>query len=399
MEVKWNNHIVILYDKTKDAQAAEALEFYIESEFNPCDAILVDRTEYTGMVARVVADKSRSFAVRHARGLLRLISEKRKAKALSDIKEQNRNRNQQPENPEKEGGDAALRRVLNVFKRFEPVMVICTTPHSLELALKAKALYGRDVYVVGAVTDFALDPAFVHLDADGYFVENPEIKQTLVQHGVDVARISVIGMPSLKIDNGMTVDKKKQALGILDDLPVVVVYGGEYGTGTIKEDVEMLMRKKERFNLVIITANKALRHAYMELPEFSAGVLIREQLDENLLDVADILVTVPESRPVFAAFMRGVSVVVTQSVTEHEHEIRRYLVKRALAIPSRTPMETLFAIDELLEDEARRKEFRDRGETYASMSLADIRNMAPQLPAGIKLKIEGGSSGDRPEGV
>jgi hypothetical protein len=132
----------------------------------------------------------------------------------------------------------------------------------------------------------------------------------------------------------------------------------------------------------------------MELPEFTAGVLINDKLDDNILDVADILVTVPNSKPVFAAFVRGVSVVVTQAVTQHEHEVRRYLVKRALVIPSRTPMETLFAVDELLVDIERRQEFRSRGATYASMSLSDISNIAPQLKADLNLRIEGGKNND-----
>ena len=392
MEVRWNSHIVILYDKDKDEKVAEALKFYIENEFKPCDVILIDHAAYTNVLIRRAQAATHWFAVRHARRLLKLISQKREDKSLARIKEQSKEKYASVEN--KENKDAEVNRVLNVFKRFDPVMVICTTPYALNLALRAKALYGRTVGVVGAVTDFALDPAFVRLDADGYFVENPEIKQNLVKFGVDVDRVYVVGMPSLKIDNGMTTEDKRHALGITDDLPVVVVNGGEYNTDTVREDIVLLMRKKENYNLVIITANKAMRRYYMELPEFKAGVMINEKLDDNILDVMDILVTVPESKPVFAAFMRGVSVVLTQAVTQHEHEVRRYLVKRALAIPSRTPMETLFAVDELLIDLDRRQEFRERGEAYASMSLSDIRNIAPPMQADLNLRIAAKSSVD-----
>lgn len=390
MEVRWNKHVVILYDKDTDEPVADALKFYIQQEFRPCDVILVDHAAYTNTVIRRAQDAAKWFVVRHARRLLHLYSENREAKALQNIKEQNKNK--YVKTNDKENRDIEVGRVLNVFKRFDPVMVICTTPYALNLALRAKNLYGKPVGVVGAVTDFALDPTFVRLDADGYFVENPEIKQNLVKFGVDMDRISVIGMPSLKIDNGMTLADKKHLLGIGDDLPVVVVNGGEYATDTMREDVELLMRKKENYNLIIITANKTLRRHYMELPEFKAGVLINDKLDDNILDVADILVTVPQSKPVFAAFMRGVSVVVTTAVTQHEHEVRRYLVKRALVIPSRTPMETLFAVDELLVDVERRQEFHSRGVTYASMSLSDIVNIAPQLRHEMNLRIEGGGT-------
>ena len=389
MEVKWNKHVVILYDKDKDKPVADALKFYIQQEFKPCDVILVDHDEYTNSLIRKAQDAAKWFVVRHARKILRVYSEKREAKALQNIKEQNKAKYVNA--TEKESKDAEVNRVLNVFKRFDPVMVICTTPYALNLALRAKNLYGKPVGVVGAATDFSLNPEFVRLDADGYFVENPEIKQSLVKYGVDMERISVIGMPSLKIENGMTVEDKRHLLGISDDLPVVVVNGGDYATGTIREDIELLMRKKENYNLVIITSNKTLRRHYMELPDFKAGVLINDKLDDNILDVADILVTLPQSKPIFAAFMRGVSVVVTKAVTKHEHETRRYLVKRALVIPSRTPRETLFAVEELLVDVERRQEFSKRGVNYAAMSLSDIVNVAPQLTAEMNLRIEGGS--------
>ena len=389
MEVKWNKHVVILYDKDKDKPVADALKFYIQQEFKPCDVILVDHDEYTNSLIRKAQDAAKWFVVRHARKILRVYSEKREAKALQNIKEQNKAKYVNA--TEKESKDAEVNRVLNVFKRFDPVMVICTPPYALNLALRAKNLYGKPVGVVGAATDFSLNPEFVRLDADGYFVENPEIKQSLVKYGVDMERISVIGMPSLKIENGMTVEDKRHLLGISDDLPVVVVNGGDYATGTIREDIELLMRKKENYNLVIITSNKTLRRHYMELPDFKAGVLINDKLDDNILDVADILVTLPQSKPIFAAFMRGVSVVVTKAVTKHEHETRRYLVKRALVIPSRTPRETLFAVEELLVDVERRQEFSKRGVNYAAMSLSDIVNVAPQLTAEMNLRIEGGS--------
>ena len=220
MEVKWNNHVVILYDKSKDEHVANALHFYIETEFHPCDVILVDHADYTHSVIRRFKDTTHRFAVRHARGILRVVSEKREAKALQHIKDQNSDRNATPD-AEKETKDPEVARVLNVFRRFDPVMIMCTTPYSLGLALRAKVLYGKMVCVVGAVTDFALDPAFVYLNADGYFVENPEIKQNLINYGVDPTCISVIGMPSLKVDNGMTLEEKRHLLGLTDDLPVL----------------------------------------------------------------------------------------------------------------------------------------------------------------------------------
>lgn len=376
MQIKWNNHVVILYGKDKDSQVAQALKHHIEREFHPCDVVAIDNVAYTNAFEGFLSTMAYRFCAKHARWILRVASEKRDKRNQQRIKEQSKTREVVSEKDKKK--KSKIFRVVNIIKRFDPIVVICTSPTALMLAIRARHELGRDLRIVGAVTDFALDPAFVQWGADGYFVENPEIKQKLVHLGIEAERISVIGMPSLRPSYEARAERKR-TVGITNDLPVVVVDGGAYGTDTIKEDIVLLMRNKRDFNLVILGANKKLRRYYMDLPEFSAGVIILDKLDENVLDIADIFVTVPNSKSVFAAFMRGVSVVIAQSVTNQEHEIRRYLVKRALVIPSRTPMETLFAVDELLKDPEREMEFKQRGSTYAAMSLKDIANLTPRL--------------------
>ena len=386
MDIRWNKHVVILYDKERDDKVAEALRFYIEHEFDPCDVILIDNVAYTNKLVDVATTAIQRFAVRHARGMLKASSERSEKRNLQRINEQNKDRNAPQADESRHKRE--VNRIVNIIKRFDPVIMICTTPYALRMALMAKKIVGKPVHVIGAVTDFALDPAFVQFGADGYFVENPEVKRNLIHYGIEGERVAVIGMPTLMSENDMTVEDKKRALGISNDQPVVVVYGGVYGTDTLRDDILTLMRNRKGYNLILITPNKIARRYYMEQPDFAAGISFHDKLDESILDVADILVTLPNSKAVFGAFMRGVSVVVASSVTNLEHDVRRYLVKRALVIPTRTPEETLFAVDELINEPEREQEFRLRGETYAAMSLNDITNINPKIGVDGVLKIE-----------
>ena len=386
MDIKWNKHVVILYDKDRDDKVAEALRFYIEHEFDPCDVILVDDSAYTNKLVNVTTNVVQRFAVKHARGMLKAASERTDKRNLQRIMDQNKDRNAQQSEEGKHNPE--VNRIVNILKRHDPVVMICTTPYALRLSLIAKRIVGKPVHIIGAVTDFALDPAFVQFGADGYFVENPEVKRKLVHYGIEGERVAVIGMPTLMSESEMSVEDKKRALGISGEQPVVVVYGGPYGTDTLKEDILLLMHDRKDYNLLIITPNKITRRYFMEQPDFSAGISFSEKLDENILDVADILVTLPNSKAIFGAFMRGVSVVVASSVTNLEHEVRRYLVKRALVIPTRTPEETLYAVDELINEPEREQEFRLRGQTYATMSLHDITNINPKIGEDGVLKLE-----------
>lgn len=385
MDIKWNKHIVIMYEKDRDDEVAAALKYYLEKEIDPCDVVTVDSTSYTNVVLRKVKQTSYRFAVKHARGLLKVYCDHRERRAMARIRENAKD----PDGAVKEGSDTEIGRVINIFKRFNPVFVICTTPYALSMALRAERALGVSVNIVGMVSDFALDPAFVQLTADGYFVENPEVKQKLIQYGVEPERIVVIGMPSLQVNNTLSREEQRRALGINNDLPVVLVDGGVYGTETIREDIELLMRNRRDFNLIVVVADKKKRRYYMDLPDFSADVILKEKLDESLLNVANVFVTVPNSKTIFGAFMRGISVVIAQSVTVLEHEIRRYLVKRALVIPTRTPRETLAAVDEILQDANREAEFCNRGQSYAALSLQDMRNLVPNVAAAALLGYDG----------
>lgn len=389
MDIRWNKHIVILYEKGRDEEVASALKYCLEKELNPCDVVTVDSTSYTNVLLRRSKEAAHRFCVKYARKLLSAYCSRREKRAIAHIREESKEKRASLD--KKESKNSELTRMINVFKRFDPVMVICTTPYSLSTALRAQRILSVPTTIVGVVTDFALDPAFVQLSADGYFVENPEVRQKLIHFGVEPERVVVIGMPSLKADNSFTLEERRRALGINNALPIVVVDGGIYGTDTIRADVELLMRNNKDFNLIIVTANKKTRRYYMDLPFFTAEVLLKEKLDESILDVATVLVTVPNSKTVFAAFMRGVSVVVARPVTVLEHDVRRYLVKRALVIPSRTPEETLFAVDEILSDNTREEEFRSRGETYAAMSLRDMNNLAPKIVGTSTLRLKNGS--------
>ena len=374
-----------MYQKDRDEDVAAALKYYLEKEIDPCDVVTIDSTSYTNVVLRKVKEVSYRFAVKHARSLLKAYCNNRERRAMAHIREAAKD----PQDSVKEGSDTEIGRVINIFKRFNPAFVICTTPYSLSMALRAERALGISANIVGMVSDFALDPAFVQPTADGYFVENPEVKQKLIQYGIEAERIVVIGMPSLQVDTGVSREEQRRMLGINNALPVVLVDGGVYGTDTIREDIELLMRNRRDFNLVVVVADKKKRRYYMDLPDFSADVVLKDRLDETLLNIANVFVTMPNSKTIFGAFMRGVSVVIAQSVTVLEHEIRRYLVKRALVIPTRTPQETLAAVDEILQDETREAEFCNRGQSYAALSLQDMRNLVPHVAAAALLGYDG----------
>jgi len=379
MQIKWNRHIVVLSGK-KQGDSSYALKTFIESNFAPCDVIIVDHEGYLPTSLRRTKEIWRDICVKHMPKMLRYNSRNAFKADKLRIKE-NAKGKLVPEKIEK--NDFRANRVCNIIKRFHPDAVICTEPQALELCIHARVKLDGKYKIIAEIPDFVLDSRFVRFETDYYLVENTEVKQNLIKYGINKDIILVSGLPTVGIKD-VERQKIKKDLGIENDNPVVLVDGGEYNTMTIREDVVELMRNSidSGFNLLISTGGEyKTRRWFMDLPEFATGaVLFNEKYDrDSVMAITDILVTVPDTQSIFIAFKYGVPVILTPALTIHEENISAFLVKRALVMPVKNCKETVCAVKELLLDGNRMHKFKVSGENYANMSICDTKNSVKTL--------------------
>ncbi len=373
MQIKWNRHIVVLYGKEQE-EVSLSLKHYIERNFAPCDVISIDSEGYMPAAARKIKSRWHKFCLRYARWALKLKSVNLEKAEKVRIREASK-AGETTLMTRLEKTDVRADRVCNIVKRFNPEALLCAEPYALELAILARKKLKGKFRIIAEIPDFVLDTRFVRYEADNFLVENDEVRHALLKYGIPSDKILVTGLPTTGVVKA-DADTIRKELGIENGYPVVVVDGGEYATDTIREDVIRLMRitEKSQFNLLIVTSNQyRVRRYYMDLPEFSGGtVLFNEKfaLDE-IMNVADILVSVPDSVAVFTAFKHGIPVILTSALTIHEQNVFDFLVKRALVMPVKTPRETVSAVKELLLDVTRRKKFSVSGNSYAALSRGD----------------------------
>jgi UDP-N-acetylglucosamine:LPS N-acetylglucosamine transferase len=386
MDVRWNKHVVILYDGKRDSEAVSALKTYIEKEFAPSDVIDADSSAFTPFISAKTRELTYRFCLRHAKWFLRWksINEERvHKKRIREDKKADKNKDASwiiKNNP-------MVTRIINIINRFEPMIIICTTPESLKLTLYARKILEKDFKIFAAVIDFALDTSFVRLDADGFFVENEVCASALEKFGVEREKIVVSGIPVIEDKNILDKEEIRKKYGFSDNLPIVVINGGDYETDTIREDIFRLMETREKYNMLIICGNNKIRRRFTSSPYFSAGVGFGEKFEEEMTVIADVLITVPDSRVIFSAFKNGAAIVIAPHITVKERDIRKYLVKKALALPVKSPSETVAAVDELLVEPERRREFLMRGAKYFAASAAFGKTKKSALEEGISGKL------------
>lgn len=370
MSIRWNRHLIILYDKQRGSLICDALEQVIGSAFPGCDVVTVDDAGYLGAGNRFWRVKASRFYAGKAPFLIRWFSK------LNEKKDANRIKTERDailsETPEKlsfsDRHNAAIGRIVNIFKRFRPAVIVATNRYSLKLTLLARRITGMDVKVVAVISDFALSGGFVRSGVDLYLVENESLKDGLMRCGVDGDKIVISGMPFVEKQSATRPrEEARKLLGLSGDLPLVVVNGGDYCTSTIKEHVERLLKEQGRYSLLVLTyGNASIRRHYKKIAEeYDIEVLFKQELDYPLVfAAADIIVSIPDTHFVFSAFVNSIPVVLLDGITVLEHDVYRYLVGNALVTPSKNAEETYAAVEELLVDAERRKEMIEREQRY-----------------------------------
>ena len=379
MSIRWNKHLVILYDKQQGALICDALERAISAAFPECDIIKVDDIGYTNPIYRFWRVKSSHFYAKNAPFIVRWLSRLREKKETNRIKEERETIASGKEHKLSfSERHSAVGRIVNILNRFRPIIIVATNRYSLKMTLLAKQIAHSDVKVVSVISDFALSSEFVRSEVDLFLVENEILKDGLMRYGVDRNKILISGMPFSE-DQRPTHSRleARNLLGLTSDLPLIVVNGGEYCTATIKDKVKELLSKSGKYCMLVLTYdNRSIKRYYKKIAEeYDVEVIFKEELDYPLIfAAADVIVTLPETHFIFSAFVNKIPVILIDGVTVLEHDIYRYLVSGALVTPAKTPEETYAAVEEMLLDAERRSEMIDRQQNY----YLKERNLAPE---------------------
>lgn len=292
-------------------------------------------------------------------------------------------------------------RVYNVMTRFEPDVVLCTTPELAAKANKAKANLGQyNCSVAVLITDYALDNRFAHFKTDVFFVENKVIAQQLIEYGIDKDAISVTGTAVEESKNKVYDTAEVTAeLGITrTDLTNILVVSGRYGGTHVKNTVARLIEGVEDYNLIILTGGSASLSRYAEYVAKSRAVTENiyfiESIDEmaKLYSIADVVIAKPTAQITYEVMTHGKPLILIKGSTNIERANSHYLANNGVALTGNSPNEAVASLLKYIED----KEFteqmivkqRDFIKTEASGEIAEQLYKLMELHFVNKLEVE-----------
>lgn len=320
--------VVVFYSKGYCDQVANALGEYYSTIADQASVLLIDEKQYTLGGSRALKDGLYKFSMRNFPSINRFCgyisyqyNEKFKNKTSKNAVEAEAQAPAvKPDDKEESFKNVKIRfrKMDNILLRFNPDVVVCTTPVSLEKALKARERLSSPVQICVAVTDYCTNRGLINNGVDKFLVQNANIKQTLLTFGIKEENIEVLGTPlPSSIVETYTRDKVLEEFGVQNKaLPNVMLVSGRCGCARVIDAFKDLAPHVDQMNLFVFANNAQNIHSfiksYSKAAAISENIYILDEIDNmaKMYSIADVVVTSPTAAITYEASARGIPTVL-----------------------------------------------------------------------------------------
>jgi processive 1,2-diacylglycerol beta-glucosyltransferase len=253
---------------------------------------------------------------------------------------------------------------------FDPDVVLCTHYLPLEALgkLRAKAAAssrgsrGRKgavvpdgqplkPFVVSVVTDFEAHALWMDDCVDLYCVAAEQTRARLIARGADPAIVVPTGIPisprfSVRIDPA----KVRKNFGLRDDLPVVLVLSGGFGTGPVAECVAELDKVAKPFQMVVVAGrNEELRRDLAARDrKHPTHVLGFVTTMPELMAAADLILSKPGGLTTSEALAMGKPLFIVNPIPGQEAANSDFLLEQGAGAKVNRVEDLPFRVEQLL---------------------------------------------------
>jgi processive 1,2-diacylglycerol beta-glucosyltransferase len=273
------------------------------------------------------------------------------------------------------------RKMEKILREFRPDVVVCTQAFACGVLASWKQTKNLQTpALVGVLTDYVAHRYWAHDKVNLYLAPDEEPRNTLVEQGVEPARVKVHGIPICQ-HYAALVDKAAviKALGLRPDLPKVLLMGGSLGLGPMKAVVRHLDKLPQPFDLIAVAGKnkdlvKRLRRKGRRLRHRTAVLGFAENVHE-LMSVADMVVTKPGGITTAEALVKQLPMIIINPIPGQEQKNTAFLLAHGVAVQAERAPDVAHYVDEFLRNPVRlqrmRAAARALGKPHAAQAAAE----------------------------
>ena len=241
--------------------------------------------------------------------------------------------------------------------RFDADFVICTSQYSIHKAVVAREKYNLKGKIFALITDYALQGNFISHDVDGYFTVTRKCKKMLVDKGIDEDKIYIVSMP---LNEPMQIKRSKDDIrkqfNIRNDLPIITVVGGRYGSKYLCKTLDCVCENKDFNFIFIVDGNSSVQKRFKKLGKnnFNLSNNIYFVQSGNELErayfISDYVISAPTAAITYEVLLRKIPLLLMDSANNVETKNSKFLIAGGYAHSALNKSRLVKALEDVKDD-------------------------------------------------
>ena len=254
------------------------------------------------------------------------------------------------------GNSLAAKNFEQFLKRERPQVVISTQFFASEVVAALKKKKAIDSVLISVVTDFGAHTFWESEDVDIFVAASEDTKQDLLTRGIPESKIKVLGIPVEPPLRNFNKGALQREAGLKEGLFTVLIAGGGFGVGPIKELVFSLngLSKEIRDNVQLVVVCSRNKKLLGEMKAIAAKLKIKLKLFGFVPDLyrmmaaSDVIISKSGGLTTSESLAQGLPMIIISPIPGQETKNCELLVRNGAAIRIDRPFEITRIIEELI---------------------------------------------------
>lgn len=260
--------------------------------------------------------------------------------------------------------------VKRILRRFPADVIACTHVFATCGVGRLKSKGYLNLPLISISTDYHYHPMGINDWVDIFVVPCEEVLQYLTKKGVPKEKIRICGISiSPKFYEDRDREALRKRLKIEKENSVVLIMGGGFGIGPLKELIRSFsMNLSPLYLLIVAGKNSKLRSTIQRIvDEFEIKAHVFGFVDniEDVMEMADIVITKPGGLSISEALAKGLPLIITEPVKGQEMWNVRYLLSKDVAIRLKNPEEVYLVVSSFLNEPWKMAKMRENSKKVA----------------------------------
>ena len=241
--------------------------------------------------------------------------------------------------------------------------------------------------MVSVLTDYTTHSTWIQNEIDYYIVGHEYVKELLVYEGVDTEKVKAFGIP---VEKSFLEHRDKNTvlneLGLSSDKLTVLLMGGSFGAGNIKETLEELLTIDRDFQILVIAGrNDHLKEKLSKMLDSTVHnknicLLGYTNKMNDILASIDVLISKPGGLTTTEALLNDVPMIVPYCIPGQEEENLDFLTNCGAALRTTKKYSLPVLLKVLIDDPSRLDALRNNIKSIRkSDSAINISNLVVDI--------------------